>query len=53
MPVAGDQRVGNTVWLPGGQGGHGTMVGPRAVNSGVISGFAKQDSQSLGEAQRL
>jgi hypothetical protein len=40
-------------WLPGSQGSHGTMVGPRAVSSGVISGLAKQDSQGLGDAQRL
>jgi hypothetical protein len=40
-------------WLPGSQGSHGTMVGPRAVSSGVITGLAKQDSQGLGDAQRL
>jgi hypothetical protein len=45
--------VGMAAWLPGSQGSHGTMVGPRAVSSGVISGLAKQDFQGLGDAQRL
>jgi hypothetical protein len=40
-------------WLPGSQGSHGTMVGPRAVSSGVISGLVMQDSRGLGEAHRL
>jgi hypothetical protein len=37
-------------WQPGQSWNN---VGPRAVSSGVISGLAKQDSQGLGDAQRL